>query len=176
MRGERGAALLELLVASLAFTGVIVGLVSLYVAMTRASDVSLSQLALQRRGTLALDEIARRVRDAGTPANTAPITSATCNGVAGALQVVSTSTTYYFYPDANGQLCEATGPACWNLIADADPRPRVSNPAGQTTIALTSFSALPSADNRAADIAFTISDGLNSVAFNITLTCGGRNC
>ena len=75
MTDQRGLSLVELLVAALLTTVVAGGLFSAYVATTRSFGESSAQAALQRQGTLVLEEIGRQVRGAIEPKP-----SETCDG------------------------------------------------------------------------------------------------
>ena len=78
MTDQRGLSLVELLVAAMLATVVAGGLFSAYVATTRSFGESSAQAALQRQGTLVLEEIGRQVRGAIEP-NPARGSVATCN-------------------------------------------------------------------------------------------------
>ena len=67
MTDQRGLSLVELLVAALLTTVVAGGLFSAYIATTRSFGESSAQAALQRQGTLVLEEIGRQVRGAVEP-------------------------------------------------------------------------------------------------------------
>ena len=67
MTDQRGLSLVELLVAAMLTTVVAGGLFSAYVATTRSFGESSAQAALQRQGTLVLEEIGRQVRGAIEP-------------------------------------------------------------------------------------------------------------
>ena len=67
MSDQRGLSLVELLVAALLTTVVAGGLFSAYIATTRSFGESSAQAALQRQGTLVLEEIGRQVRGAVEP-------------------------------------------------------------------------------------------------------------
>ena len=67
MTDQRGLSLVELLVAAVLTTVVAGGLFSAYVATTRSFGESSAQAALQRQGTLVLEEIGRQVRGAIAP-------------------------------------------------------------------------------------------------------------
>ena len=67
MIGQRGLSLLELLVAAMLTTVVAGALLSAYIATTRSFGESSAQAALQRQGTLVLEEIGRQVRGAMEP-------------------------------------------------------------------------------------------------------------
>lgn len=169
MRNERGFTLVELLVAAFLAGVVLLGASSLYVATTRAFDESSSQAALQRQGTLVMEELARQVRSATV------ITTTTCNGHANSLQVTTAGVTHCYYVDAGGELCQYSASTCRNLLAGS-LRPRVPGSQAQLTANSTSFTATPVGANRA-DVTFRISDGLNpSMEFKISLTCTGRTC
>lgn len=167
MTNQRGFTLVELLVTVLVTGIVLLAAGSLYVATTRAFDESSSQGALQRQGTIALDEIGRQVHIATA------IAAATCNGHANSLQVTNAAgSTHCYYVGSNGELCQYTT-ACRNLLAGA-LRPHV--PRSQAQLTATSLTATLVAANQV-DVAFTISDGLNNaMTFQSSLTCSGRNC
>ncbi len=86
MSNQRGLSIVELLVAAMAGTLVVGGLLSFYLATTRSFGESSTQAALQRQGSLALEEIARQVRNAVEPNAIAKVT---CNGVADSVQVTT---------------------------------------------------------------------------------------
>ena len=67
MTDQRGLSLVELLVAAMLTTVVAGGLFSAYIATTRSFGESSAQAALQRQGTLVLEEIGRQVRGAIEP-------------------------------------------------------------------------------------------------------------
>ncbi|MGH7412340.1 MAG: PilW family protein [Candidatus Methylomirabilis sp.] len=169
MKNERGFTLVELLVTSFLVGVVLLGVSALYVATTRAFDESSSQAALQRQGTLVMEELARQVRSATA------ITTTTCNGHAGSLQVTTAGVTHCYYVGTNGELCQYSASTCRNLLAGS-LRPRVPGSQAQLTANPTSFTATPVGTNRA-DIDFRISDGMNaSMEFKVSLTCVGRTC
>ncbi len=143
--GERGATLLELLLAiGVAGAVVLLGLSSLYVATVRAFNESSSQVALHRVGALALHTITQRAQLASSIALN-PSPACAPGGTTGrTLQLTLTDSaptslpaaqlgTYCYYAGngANGAppgaLCQrftATGGspgACWNLLAAAQP-------------------------------------------------------
>lgn len=67
MTDQRGLSLVELLVTAALTTVVAGALFSAYIATTRSFGESSAQAALQRQGTLALEEIGRQVRGAIEP-------------------------------------------------------------------------------------------------------------
>jgi type II secretory pathway pseudopilin PulG len=194
MTDQRGLSLVELLVAAVLTTVVAGGLFSAYVATTRSFGESNAQAALQRQGTLVLEEIGRQVRGAIEP-NPPLITGVhalsveICNGYPDSLRVRTAAGNICYYARADGALCEYRGITCRNLLAG-----------GLKTIALLRQSAPP--DKRCpsglpvgapcfvsnlgsptqVDLAFAIRDddgdldGVNVMAFSISLTCSGRNC
>ena len=199
MSDQRGLSLLELLIAAALATVVAGALFSAYVATARSFGESGAQAALQRQGALVLEEIGRHVRDAG---GKTPLAIGSCNGVAGSL-LVSTAAgdSVCFYARADGALCEARGTACRNLLAGglkkivllpqpvtpdlrcpvgADGNPM---PAGARCFR-TALVASDAGPPMRVDLAFAIRDGdlavdldgVNTMAFSISLTCSGRNC
>jgi type II secretory pathway pseudopilin PulG len=186
MTSQRGFSLVELLVAAMAATLVIAGLLSLYVATTRSFGESNAQVVLQRQGALALDEIARQVRQASA------IRLADCNGVPNSVQVSTLAGTVCYYGDDSGALCEFWGATCRNLLAgglksvvlltqSATPDPRCPSgiPAGAPCFSVAPNATYPTSQ---IDVAFAIRDsdgdldGMNAMSFAISLTCSGRNC
>jgi len=120
MTDQRGLSLLELLVAAGLATLVAGALFSAYVATTRSFGESGAQVALQRQGTLVLEEIGRQVRGASGPN---PLVIGTCNGVSGSLRVRTVTdkgaeqVVCYYARDNDGALCEVRGTTCRNLLA-----------------------------------------------------------
>jgi prepilin-type N-terminal cleavage/methylation domain-containing protein len=202
MIGQRGFSLLELLVAAMLTTVVAGALLSVYIATARSLGESSAQAALQRQGTLVLEEIGRQVRGAmePKPGEKPPIRPALsldiCNGNPDSLWVRTADAEMCFYAGDDGALCEYRGIACRNLLAG-----------GLKTITLWRPPAVPDLrcplDNVPAngfcfrmvpvpnplgipmtqvDVTFAIRDsdgdldGVNIMAFNISLTCSGRNC
>jgi type II secretory pathway pseudopilin PulG len=215
MTGQRGLSLVELLVAAMLTTIVAGGLFSAYVATTRSFGESSAQAALQRQGTLVLEEIGRQVRGAvepnldfcegnadcierelaGRPRHA--LSRATCNGNPDSLWVRTAAETaagdICYYARADGALCETRGGTCRNLLAG-----------GLKTIALLQQPAgpgqcpsfvpadapwcfrmapIPSVGPMTqVDLAFAIRDsdgdldGVNVMAFSLSVTCSGRNC
>ena len=131
MSDQRGLSLVELLVAAVLTTVVAGGLFSAYVATTRSFGESSAQAALQRQGTLVLEEIGRQVRGAvepnvescdgnvdcierelaGRPRHA--LTRAMCNGNPDSLWVRTAAETadgdICYYARADGALCEVRG-------------------------------------------------------------------
>jgi type IV pilus assembly protein PilW len=169
MMDRRGFTLLELLIATLSGGIVLLGLFSLYVATHRSYLQTDSQAELQRKGTLAMEEIARQVRPATGLA-------LGCNGP-NSLQVTNGSATrcYFAGTDSStaGQLCEVLGDSgCRNLLSGArvgivlmkrPPPPATDTrcPPGGGSYCL----ALTVADTRA-DVGFAITDGTSVVSFS----------
>jgi len=198
MTDQRGLSLLELLIAAGLATVVAGALFSAYVATARSFGESGAQAALQRQGALVLENIGRQVRAAG---GKSPLAIGSCNGVAGSLLVSTASgeSLCYYARAADGALCEVRGTACRNLLAGGlkkiallqqpvtpDPRCPVGAdgnpmPAGAPcfVLALVGSDAGPPVR---VDLAFAIRDddgaldGVNAMAFSISLTCSGRNC
>jgi prepilin-type N-terminal cleavage/methylation domain-containing protein len=198
MSGERGFSLVELLVASMLGTLVAGGLLSFYVATTRTVVESNAQAALQRQGSLAVEEISRQVRSAVDPGDTGglpAISLTTCNGVPGSVQVSTPSDgSVCYYADRGGALCEYRDAkaGCRNLLAGglkrivlltqtspADPRCPPTVAPGAPCFAMTPNAA---ASPTRVDVAFAIRDsdgdldGMNAMTFSTSLTCSGRNC
>ena len=67
MTDQRGLSLVELLVTAVLTTVVAGALFSAYIATARSFGESSAQAALQRQGTLVLEEIGRQVRGAVEP-------------------------------------------------------------------------------------------------------------
>ena len=185
MTGQRGFSVIELLVAATIGVLVVGGLLSLYLATTRSFGESNAQVALQRQGALALDEIGRQVRRASA------IALATCNGVPNSAQVSTPAGTVCYYADGSGALCEFWGTTCRNLLAGGlksivllvqpappDPRCPPGIPAGAPCFSVTWNPTDPTWVG--VDLAIRDSDGdfdgVNAMAFAISLTCSGRNC
>ena len=61
VRGQRGATLLELLVASLVFALVAIAMGSLYASTQRSMDVGSAQAFVQQQGTLIQEELSRQI-------------------------------------------------------------------------------------------------------------------
>ena len=135
---QRGLSLVELLVAALLTTVVAGGLFSAYVATTRSFGESSAQAALQRQGTLVLEEIGRQVRGAiepkpvsaescgGNPdcveralavSRRPAISVESCNGYSDSLLVRTEAGDICYYARADGALCEYRGTTCRNLLA-----------------------------------------------------------
>jgi len=204
MTDQRGLSLVELLVAAMLTTVVAGGLFSAYVATTRSFGESSAQAALQRQGTLVLEEIGRQVRGAiePKPEDRPPLPPAlsvdTCNGNPDSLRVRTAAGTICYYARADGALCEYRGITCRNLLAGglktielwrqpAVPDPRCPPgppgvPAGGLCFRMAPVSNTPGAPMTRVDLAFAIRDsdgdldGMNVMAFSISLTCSGRNC
>jgi hypothetical protein len=216
MTDQRGLSLVELLVAAVLTTVVAGGLFSAYIATTRSFGESSAQAALQRQGTLVLEEIGRQVRGAVEPnletcaGNADCIERAlagrprhalsvdTCNGNPDSLWVRTAAGTaagdICYYARADGALCEARGGTCRNLLAGglktivllqqpAGPDPRCPSfvPAGAPWCFR--MAPVPSLGPMTqVDLAFAIRDsdgdldGVNVMAFSLSLTCSGRNC
>jgi hypothetical protein len=215
MTDQRGLSLVELIVAAALTTVVAGALFSAYIATTRSFGESSAQAALQRQGTLVLEEIGRQVRGAvepnleicdgnadyaecverelaGRPRHALSV--AACNGIPDSLWVRTADADICFYARADGALCEARGATCRNLLAGglktivllrqpAGPDPRC--PPGVPAGAPWCFGMAPVLSlgpMTQVDLAFAISDsdgdldGVNVMAFSISLTCSGRNC
>jgi len=198
MTDERGTTLIELLVTSFLSGLILLGLGSLYFVTTKTYGASVSQTSLQRQGTLALQEIGQRIRSGVGPA---AVTTVTCNGQANSVSVNTADGTFCFYAGVSGtgdagKLCEylvnAPG-GCRNLLYGAIQP-------GATPLALSVQSATPdptcpqdiaagaacfkasvvpdTSDASTAEFKFSITDGLNVMAFGATFSCKGRdpNC
>ena len=206
MTDQRGLSLIELLVAAVLTTVVAAGLFSAYVATTRSFGESSAQAALQRQGTLVLEEIGRQVRGAiepkpGEKPQPRPALSVdTCNGNPDSLWVRTAAGDICYYARADGALCEARGIICRNLLAGglktiallrqpAVPDPRCPpgldlqpRPAGAWCFTMAPVANALDAPMTQVDLAFAIRDddgdldGVNVMAFSISLTCSGRNC
>ncbi|HEV8437143.1 MAG TPA: prepilin-type N-terminal cleavage/methylation domain-containing protein [Methylomirabilota bacterium] len=152
---DRGYTLVELLVGLAVGSVVLAGVSGFYMSSLRFSAETNSQVALQRQGTLILEEMARQIRPA------ARVTITTCSQVAGALQVTNKDAsgadqTVCFRPTAT-QLYEDRPNGSANLLA-ASPSP----------LTVTAFTA--SVSNEAATVTFELRDQLhNSMTFTTTL-------
>ena len=155
-------------------------------ATMRSFGESNAQVALQRQGALALDEIGRQVRRASA------IAPGPCNGVPNSVQVSTPAGPVCYYADGSGALCEFWGTTCRNLLAGGlksivllvqpappDPRCPPGIPAGAPCFSVTANPTYPTSQ---VDVALAIRDsdgdfdGVNAMAFAISLTCSGRNC
>ena len=215
MTDQRGFSLVELLVAAMLATVVAAGLFSAYVATTRSFGESSAQAALQRQGTLVLEEIGRQVRGAierirsrgelprqprrverALVVSRLPALSvAICNGNADSLWVRTAAGDICYYARADGALCEYRGVTCRNLLAGglktisllrqpdlpapADPRCLPGVLPGALCFRL---APVPLGAPTQVHLSFAIRDddgdldGVNVMAFSISLTCSGRNC
>jgi len=197
MRDQRGLSLIELLVGALLGTIAVGAMLSFYSATARTFGESSAQAALQRQGTLALEEISRKVRGA------ASVNATICSGSASVLVAMpAPGSSVCFYPGANGELCEwwdfpsapAGGNVCRNLLAGGmkkivlltqpaqlDDRCPAGVQPGQPCFSIAPTASSPGDPNQV-DLAFAIrdddgdQDGRNITTFRISLTCSGRNC
>jgi len=201
MIGQRGLSLVEVIVAAMLTTVVAGGLLSAYVATTRSFGESSAQAALQRQGTLVLEEIGRQVRGAiepkpGEKPPPRPALSVdTCNGNPDSLWVRTGAGDICFYASADGALCEYRGTTCRNLLAGGlktielwrqpavpDLRCPPGVPAGGLCFRMAPVPNILDTPMTQVELAFAIRDsdgdldGVNVMAFSITLTCSGRNC
>jgi len=191
MTDQRGLSLVELLVAAVLTTVVAGGLFSAYVATTRSFGESSAQAALQRQGTLVLEEIGRQVRGAIEPN---PLSVEICNGIPDSVRVRTVAGDMCYYARADGALCEYRGITCRNLLAGGlktiallqqpalpDPRCPPGVPAGAPCFRMSAAPNSLGAPTQV-DLAFAIRDsdgdldGVNVMRFSISLTCSGRNC
>jgi prepilin-type N-terminal cleavage/methylation domain-containing protein len=198
MTNQRGFSIVELLVAATLVTIVAGALFSAYVATARSFGESSAQAALQRQGTLVLEEISRQARGAikPKPGERLAFSVDTCNGNLDSLWVRTAAGDICYYPRNDGALCEARGTTCRNLLAGglktiallrqpAAPDPRCPlgpdlrpRPAGAWCFTI----AAVDAPKARIDLSFAIRDddgdldGRNVMAFSISLTCSGRNC
>jgi prepilin-type N-terminal cleavage/methylation domain-containing protein len=140
MTEQRGLSLIELLVAAMLATIVAGGFLSAYVATTRSFGESSAQAALQRQGTLVLEEIGRQVRGAIEPkplsaescggdpdcvaralvvSRRPAISVEICNGHADSLLLRTKDEDICYYARADGALCEyrRRDDKCRNLLA-----------------------------------------------------------
>ena len=200
---QRGLSLIELLVAAMLTTVVAGGLFSAYVATTRSFGESSAQAALQRQGTLVLEEIGRQVRGAIVPKGESPpprpaLSVDTCNGNPDSVWVRTAAGEMCFYARDDGALCEYRGTTCRNLLAGGlktisllrqpavpDPRCPLDLQGRALPAGAMCFRMAPVPDTVAmtqVNLAFAIRDndgdldGVNVMAFSISLTCSGRNC
>ena len=212
MTDQRGLSLVELLVAALLTTVVAGALFSAYIATTRSFGESSAQAALQRQGTLALEEIGRQVRGAmtrnldmcdpndaeciarelaGRPPDALWI--APCNGNPDSLWVRTAAEEICYYARDDGALCEARGVTCRNLLAGGlKTIVLLQQPAGPGQCPSFVPAGAPWCFRMApvpslgpmtqVDLAFAIRDsdgnldGVNVMAFSLSVTCSGRNC
>jgi Tfp pilus assembly protein PilV len=128
VRNQRGFYVIEALVSTLAAGIIFLGLLSAYLATTRTFAQSSSQVALQRQGTLALQEIGQRARSGMAPFVTAVI----CRGHANSIQVTIPADanfpngTVCYYAGSSGELwqastttgAECTATTCWDLLTE----------------------------------------------------------
>jgi Tfp pilus assembly protein PilW len=190
MNTERGIGIVEVLVTTLAASIIFLGLAFFYMGATRAVAGAASQSSLQRQATLALQEIAHRVRSGVGPD---AITSG-CQGQSNAVQVKTADGTFCFYAGAAGtadagKLCEyqaEAGAGCRDLLYGAlQPRvsamellvqPAVPDPAcpHDTAPGAACFSAA-ALDPSTADVSFAVTDGLSVMSVAITASCKGRD-
>lgn len=191
MIDQRGLSLVELVVAALIASVVAAGLFSAYLAAVRSFRESDAQAALQRQGALALEEISRRIRGAISPG---AISVVTCNGREDSVQVMTTAGPVCYYASAEGALCEFRefgGRQCRNLLAGGletivlltqpdTPDPRCPSEVLPRAPCFAMKTYVPYLNR--VDVAFAIRDsdgdldGVNAMAFGITVTCSGRNC
>jgi hypothetical protein len=192
---QRGLSVVELLIAAAAGTVILASLLSFSLATARSVAQSSAQAALQRQGSLALEQIGLTVRSA-VPNG---ISLVTCNGVANSVQVVMPDprggawpdVTACYYARDDGALCEFRDGRCRNLLTGgldrvvlvrqgALPDPRFPTvPPGAPCFTMSPNLANPQSQ---VDVAFAIRDddgdfdGVNAMSFAISLTCSGRNC
>lgn len=203
MSDQGGVSLVELAVSVLVAAIIFLALGFMYLMTTRSFVDANSQAALQRQGTLAMDEIARRVRSAvsSPPAVQYPVTNigsgktvTACNNVAVG-QSVSLNTpdgTICYYGLSSGQLCEYLGSGCRNVLSGATRSIFLmtqTNPAdqrcptgvieGHPCLVLT---AGPGDGGQSATISFTIMDApqsrlrlANVMTFSSTVSCAARS-
>ena len=205
MTDQRGLSLIELIVAAMLTTVVAGGLFSAYVATTRSFGESSAQAALQRQGTLVLEEIGRQVRGAiePKPGERPPprpaLSVETCNGNPDSLWVRTAADgdirDICFYARDDGALCEFRGTTCRNLLAGGlktivlwrqppvpDRRCPPGVPAGGLCFRMAPVPNILDVPMTQVDLAFAIRDsdgdldGVNVMAFSLSLTCSGRNC
>ena len=188
MIDQRGLSLVELVVAALIASVVAAGLFSAYLAAVRSFRESDAQAALQRQGALALEDITRRIRGAGGPD---AIRKGTCNGRADSVKVTTTTGAVCYYASDDGALCEYIGGRCRNLLGGGPGtivllrQPDTPDPRCPSEVAARApcFAMTPDELHwNRVDVAFAIRDsdgdldGVNAMAFGITVTCSGRNC
>ena len=211
MTDQRGLSLVELLVTAALTTVVAGALFSAYIATTRSFGESNAQVALQRQGTLALEEIGRQVRGAVEPNLEAcegnadcierelagrlrhALSVDTCNGNPDSLWVRTEAEDICYYARADGALCEARGVTCRNLLAGGlKTIVLLQQPAGPGQCPSFVPAGAPWCFRMApvpslgpmtqVDLAFAIRDsdgdldGVNVMAFSLSVTCSGRNC
>ena len=216
MTDQRGLSLVELLVAALLTTVVAGGLFSAYMATTRSFGESSAQAALQRQGTLVLEEIGRQVRGAVEPnardlrwerrlyrarARRSVLACSQRRHVqwpprfaAGENGGETAAGDICYYARADGALCETRGTtvAICSRVASRPSRSCSSPLPCPTRDARPALPPAPRCFRMApvdalgpptqVDLAFAIRDsdgdldGVNVMAFSISLTCSGRNC
>lgn len=198
MTDHRGFSLIELLVAALLTTMVAAGLFSAYLATARSLREASAQTALQRQGTLALQDIGRQVQSAGDSKDSEDRTieaftpGATCNGHGNSVQVNTPSGIVCYYATADGALCEFRGVSCRNLLAgglgtialatQSEPPDPTRCPAGVAPGAPCFSMTRNEPYSRQVDVWFAIRDndgdfdGSTAMSFRTTLTCRARNC
>lgn len=195
--GQRGMALVDLLTATLAASVVIAALVTIYLGASRGLVEATDRAALQRQGSLAVDEIGRRARAATSIVQG-------CAGQASAIALEGPDGPICFYAGPAGELCEDRGRGCRDLLRGAlqgamsglqrialftQPPPGPPDPVcpdhalvgGRCPVcpdqvAPGSRCFLVEVGQRRARVAFAISDGLHAMAFDVSHTCAGRNC
>jgi hypothetical protein len=205
VRSQQGVTMLEALLSTIGAGIIFLGLLSAYLATTRTFAESSSQAALQRQGTMALQEIGHRVRS-GMPPN-AVKDQITCRGHPNSVEVAIPTDanfpngTVCYYAGSSGQIwqastttgAECTDTTCWNLLAEK----LQFSPPGWTGISLWTQPATadarcpagvaagtpcfvmapdPPGSTTQATVAFTITDGINVMPFSISLSCTRRNC
>ena len=158
---ERGTTLIELLIAMVAGSVVLLGIGSFYVATLRASHQDSAQTFLQRQGVLIIDEMARQIRPATA------LTRGGCNADANSLQATQVingnPVNFCFYKNGTHFNEDRPGSGTANLL--------VGSPVPLT---LSSFVSSPIINGKATTISFQLQDNAqNSMMFTTTL--GGYN-
>ena len=110
---ERGFTLVELVIAVLLTSIVLLGLGQFYISTARYGAENDAQAFLQRQATIIIDEMTRQIR----PAIDLQVNA--CNGVGYALQATQKDgSVYCFYVDGGGQLLEdRPSGGRWNLLS-----------------------------------------------------------
>ena len=153
---ERGTTLIELLIAMVAGSVVLLGIGSFYVATLRASHQDSAQTFLQRQGVLIIDEMARQIRPATA------FTRGGCNADANSLratQLINGNPVNFCFYKNGTQLNEDRPGGTANLLAGS-PVP----------LTVSSFVSSPIINGKASTISFRLQDNAqNSMMFTTTL-------
>jgi type II secretory pathway pseudopilin PulG len=118
---ERGATLLESLIALALGSVVLLGVSSLYVATIRFSRQDDSQTFLQRQGVLIVEEMARQIRPATA------LTRGVCNADVNSLQITNSLGSFCFYKNGTQLEEDRPGGGTADLLAGSPVPLTVSN-------------------------------------------------